>query len=562
MGDGALNAEAWFEELPLDDPEREWLLKGIFEGFSILDETRAHNITEYVEIANYKSATGENKLAVESQIIEEISNNRYVVVYEKPRIVSALGAIPKSNNKVRLIHDASRPVGTALNDLWEKEKFSYCGMQDAIDLIKPGYYLAKADCSNAYRSVKIHPSNYTYTGLKWNFEGECHPKYLIDTRLPFGARRSPFIFNHLTQAVCRMMRARGFGVVAYLDDFLLVESTHAQCLLAQNTLLTLLRRLGFAINYGKVEGPCTSLSFLGLTLNSVSMKIELPHAKMHELQCLLKDIESKAKTTKKELQKLAGKLNFATQAIYGGKFFLRRLHDAIARLEKPWHRTRITKAIKADCNWWINFMAQFNGTVDMVDSRPASPVFTDACPIACGAVYENEFVYLPWSHWPESSDLHINFQETLAIEVALTYFAEKLRNRKVILHCDNMAAVGIVNRGSSREAVVMSSLRRLFWLSAVYNFRIYATYFPGEENRVADAISRLHEGPRLLNALQLYPVCFRDIGQSQDRGHIGPPDQTVSGPHICRIDEKSLHTPKEAVPTILPKNELQPSARD
>ena len=39
----------------------------------------------------------------------------------------------------------------------------------------------------------------------------------------------------------------------------------------------------------------------------------------------------------------------------------------------------------------------------------------------------------------------------------------------------------------------MRYLRELFWLSAVYNFRITATHLPGCMNYIADAISRMHE---------------------------------------------------------------------
>ena len=46
----------------------------------------------------------------------------------------------------------------------------------------------------------------------------------------------------------------------------------------------------------------------------------------------------------------------------------------------------------------------------------------------------------------------------------------------------------------------MSSLRELFWLSAVYNFRITAKFIPGHENPVADAISRMHDTKYLFRA--------------------------------------------------------------
>ena len=50
------------------------------------------------------------------KIICELSNNNYVLTSVKPTIVSALGAIPKSNFKVRLIHDANRPLHLSVND--------------------------------------------------------------------------------------------------------------------------------------------------------------------------------------------------------------------------------------------------------------------------------------------------------------------------------------------------------------------------------------------------------------------------------------------------------------
>ena len=61
---------------------------------------------------NYRSATDQSVRAqVQDQILTETENGRYRIVDDKSHIVSALGAIPKKNStKMRLIHDASRPV--------------------------------------------------------------------------------------------------------------------------------------------------------------------------------------------------------------------------------------------------------------------------------------------------------------------------------------------------------------------------------------------------------------------------------------------------------------------
>ena len=51
---------------------------------------------------------------VEAQICEELTEGWYVTI-EKLHIVSAIGAIEKSNEKIRLIHNASQPEHGSLN---------------------------------------------------------------------------------------------------------------------------------------------------------------------------------------------------------------------------------------------------------------------------------------------------------------------------------------------------------------------------------------------------------------------------------------------------------------
>ena len=395
--EGALQLHAWEDELPVSDPHRAWLLSGIWDGFHVVDLPDSSVVAE-VDIENYRSATcQEHRAQVEQQIIEELENGRYVVTNEKPPIVSALGAIPKRNRSVRLIHDCFRPSGHAVNDYCTKDPFQYQSISDATDMLKPGYYMCKVDCASAYRSVKVHKSNYPTLGLKWHFSGNREgPTYFVDTRLSFGARRAPFICHHLGQAVRRIMHKKGYTtIVNMLDDFLVIGKTEAGCWEALMMLLRLLRKLGFAINYNKVTSPSRRLVFLGILLDSDSMTVELPQDKIQDLEKTLRDMAGKSKVSKKALQSLAGKLNFATQCIYGGRFYLRRLFDAITRLRCPWHHTRVTRDIRLDIEWWLHCLRSFNGLVQIVDPRPQSPVYINACPVAGGACYGNLFVYTP-----------------------------------------------------------------------------------------------------------------------------------------------------------------------
>ena len=100
---------------------------------------------------------------------------------EKPAIISPLGAIPKDDGSVHLIHDGSLlegfdmneytdhhsvrcqtlqdgslPEGFAMNKYTDHLSVRYQILQDACRLAKPGYYCAKLDLQSAYRSVPIH----------------------------------------------------------------------------------------------------------------------------------------------------------------------------------------------------------------------------------------------------------------------------------------------------------------------------------------------------------------------------------------------------------------------
>ena len=101
------------------------------------------------------------------------------------------------------------------------------------------------------------------------------------------------------------------------------------------------------------------------------------------------------------------------------------------------------------------------------------------------------------------SALHINHKETLAVVLAAERWAPQWVNRHVIIHSDSQAAVTIINKGSTCNSLIMGYLRRLFWLSAIFNFRITARYIKGCDNAIADAISRLHCRTFLFKACSL-----------------------------------------------------------
>ena len=130
---------------------------------------------------------------------------------------------------------------------------------------------------------------------------------MFDARLPFGARKSPGIFHRLTQSIRRMMKRRGFTVIAYLDDFLVIGDTMQECMEAMNTLISLLRELGFAIAWNKTEGPSQNITFLGIHIDTLSLTLSLPAEKVENMLCLLASFKSRTRASCRQLQQLAAR---------------------------------------------------------------------------------------------------------------------------------------------------------------------------------------------------------------------------------------------------------------
>ncbi|MEW8547235.1 MAG: reverse transcriptase domain-containing protein [Candidatus Thiodiazotropha sp.] len=486
-----MNLSAWEVELE-NDPDKDFILEGIKYGFDIIDNDA--NVSK-AECTNHSSAKPGSPLydKATEQVKKEIEAGHYVVCDDKPDIISPMATIPKPDGDVRLIHDCSRPTGKAVNDYCTSEwhqKFSR--VDDAAAIMTPGCFFGKVDLRSAYRSVKISQESQKVTGFKWNFEGK--DLYLKDTRLPFGGKLSPGIFHRLTQAVKRMMGRKGFNLlIVYLDDFLVMADSKEACAKALLCLIQLLRRLGFAIHWGKVVDPTNRITFLGIELDSIAMSLRLPEDKLSSFRNELHSFLQLKRVTKRQLQSLAGRLSWAAGVVRGGRVFLRRIFNKISTLKHSSHRTTLDSMVKADILWWHTFLSTFNGRSMLLDKQPIECVSTDACDEAAGGSFGLDWFYFNWNQdLPCASKFHINEKEVLAVVLAAQRWAPFWRNRRVILYSDNSVTVACLNKGTSRNSIVMKCIRFLFWLSAAYNFHLTCKHIPGIRNVSADAASRLH----------------------------------------------------------------------
>lgn len=152
------------------------------------------------------------------------------------------------------------------------------------------------------------------------------------------------------------------------------------------------------------------------------------------------------RASKKQLQQLAGKLNWACRVVYGGRTFLRRILDMLNLLQSPSAKVRLAAEFHEDIRWWHSFFHYFNDKCTFLRQSPTTDVQTDACLVAAGAYFREDWLYFNFAlDTPDLAHLHINYKEVLAQVFAVFRWAPCWANQHVIIHSDNEAAVHIIN---------------------------------------------------------------------------------------------------------------------
>ena len=145
----------------------------------------------------------------------------------------------------------------------------------------------------------------------------------------------------------------------YLDDFFTAGPANSDaCEQSLNAMLTLCKTLNVPIKPSKVEDLATSLTFLGIHLNTMEASIT-PERKQSLLQ-ELSALHSHNKCTKRELLSLIGKLSFSCKVVPAGHIFLRRLIDLSTTVRQLHHHIRLTADAHLDMQWWLDFLPQWS----------------------------------------------------------------------------------------------------------------------------------------------------------------------------------------------------------
>lgn len=425
-------------------------------------------------------------------------------------VISPLGLIPKAEKgKFRIIHDLSFPKGNSVNFGIPKECCSvtyedYDYFVSLLTSVGRGCFIAKADIESAFRIIPVHPRDYHLLGF--SFDGQ----YYYDKCLPMGCSISCKIFEQFSCALQWILQTN-FHVMHMshiLDDYIFLSPSQSICNFYLQQFFFMANWLSIPIKHNKTVLPSTCVVVHGIEVDTVKMEARLPQDKLEAASKLVKSFSHRKKVTLRELQSLLGTLQFCCKVIISGRPFLRRLHDLTQGKVKPHFHIRLGKEARLDLAAWSIFLENFNGSSLLINDQWLSSekleLFTDASGLGFAGLLESQWFQ---GHWPLSwQNFNIAVKELFPIVLALYLWPHVLKDRRLLVLCDNEAVVHVINNQTSKDKQLMSLIRKLTVALMKNNLILRAKHVPGKQNRIADALSRFQDTPELRRQYGLEPV--------------------------------------------------------
>ena len=540
--------EGLLKEANYDEEKTRFLVDGFTNGFDIGYDGPMDRQSEAENIP-FTPGVGD-KYELWNKIMKEVEAKRYAGPFDKipfdKYIQSPVGLVPKAGGKTRLIFHLSfkfsdNETGISLNEGTPHEicTMKYNDLDEAIhnclciskEALKVNgrkiVFLGKPDLSSTFRVLPLMKKCFCLLVLKAVDPTDGKTKYFVDKCLPFGASISCALYQKFSDELRFIMeyKTNRKAITNYLDDFLFVAITKWICDQMLGQFIEVCTFLNIPIALEKTEWATTCIIFLGILLNGEALTISIPLEKQKKALNLLNEILDKKKITIKQIQVLTGYLNFLTKAIVLGRTFTRKLYAKLQQKElnkqgkplKSFHHIKIDQEMRFDCEVWRMFLDNFQVSVvcrPMIDvnnkAQTATQLdfYSDASAnerLGFGAVFNNQWLHAQWeNNFIKEKQPSIGYLELVGVISAVLTWGYQLKDRRVLVYCDNISAVAMINSMTSSCKNCMYLLRLLALNNMVNNRRVFARHVRGIHNNLSDALSRLQfdhfwrlAGPRM-----------------------------------------------------------------
>ena len=198
--------------------------------------------------------------------------------------------------------------------------------------------------------------------------------------MQFGITSATAIFEWYSSAAQYIVeKSCGISnIVHYIDDFFTLVNGLAAAKHALKNILAVFAELGLPVSLSKLEGPATTMVFLGIQFDTVTMTIRLDEERMANLLKELSLWNDRTSASREELQSLVGVLSFA-KVVAPGRTFLNTSNDRSHQSTTGEHGRNITATSVRIFRQRLAVVAQVPVTMERDQSHPRHKLDTFPC---------------------------------------------------------------------------------------------------------------------------------------------------------------------------------------
>jgi hypothetical protein len=411
----------------------------------------------------------------------------------------------KGKTKPRIIHHLSWPrhrsAGTSVNASTIAFEVKLDAFDRAVATVRElgkGCLMCKIDVESAYRCIPVQPADWPLQGMQWQ------DMYYFDPVMQFGLASATAIFEWYSSAA-QYIAQHSLAIqhlVHYVDDFMMFVLGQDAAKLAFQRLLALFAELGIPVSTDKLEGPVTTMVFLGILFDTDNMQIRLEDSRLATIHAELDIWNTRSAASREELQSLIGCLAFASKVVAPGRTFLRRMIDHMSSIPYEADASAqypLSESFHKDLHWWRAFMSKWNGVGIIPDTKwsPAHAlhIFTDACVQGYGAIFGSHWFACKWTAAEEQAAARdkrdsMPYKELYALVVAAATWGPQWKGRKILFNCDSQTVVLAWRKGDSKSQPIAHLIRTLLFIAATNDFNMNLIHIAGVTNVGADLLSR------------------------------------------------------------------------
>ena len=447
----------------------------------------------------------------------------------------------KASGKPVFIIDLSAPKDNSINSFIPliNKKTTYPLFFDVCDLalrVGNNGWFWTADALDAYWKIPINKKFKHLFAIKWR------NKILIFNCLTFGLASAPAIYNKFIKlflAICNHNHFNLFNckqgnlILQYLDDFFGGHLNKNIAQFQKDFLLKKFDLLNLPTSPKKCKGPSQTITILGWFISSIPiLTITLAGKKREKyLAAVILALKNK-KSNLFLLQKLIGYLRYTTYILPIGKMFIHPLDIVAARLNRDIENKKVKKYKQSFLSkesifcllvWKRFFIHLKNYHVPIKHLRhpnlkPVIYIWSDASAKLDNGIggfdilgnwykfswnslkIKKNHKFYKFIKKTLSSSAAIQYMELLSIVTHIAQFSNYFRSKHLIIKNDNPVAVKICNTGTIKKDAkiyypLYNLLNILVILSIKYKFTFQVLKIDGDDNKIADALSRFFDNP-------------------------------------------------------------------